>query len=227
MNELQVFNNAEFGQLRTTVIDGLPWAVGKDVALALGYVKPTDAVRKHVDDEDQGISKMETPSGMQDTVIINESGIYSLIFASKLPSAKRFRRWVTTEVLPAIRANGCYTPGESKGLTPTDYVKAAQLLATCDRDRLPYVTGLLSRAGIVLPSLAERPQSRGRDQTGETARYIRLAVSSGISLAEIGRRVGLHRQQIYRYAHERTHPSVDRMNAIIDAVRDALPDIET
>lgn len=108
MNELKIFDNEEFGAIRTVIVAGEPWFVGKDVAEALGYVKPTDAVRKRVDSEDRGISKMETPSGIQDTVIINESGLYSLIFSSKLESAKRFKHWVTSEVLPSIRKTGEY-----------------------------------------------------------------------------------------------------------------------
>ena len=112
MNDLQIFNNPEFGNIRTVIVDGEPWFVGKDIAEALGYEKPTDAVRKRVDDEDRGISKMETPSGIQNMTIINESGLYSLILSSKLPNAKKFKRWVTSEVLPAIRKTGHYeVPG--------------------------------------------------------------------------------------------------------------------
>ena len=116
MNDLTVFENEEFGSVRTLSMDGDPWFVGKDVATALGYAKPTDAVRKHVDSEDRGVSKTETPSGEQEVVIINESGLYSLILSSKLPNAKRFKRWVTSEVLPAIRKTGAYS---SKPDTPT------------------------------------------------------------------------------------------------------------
>lgn len=108
MKELMIFENAEFGQMRTVTIDNEPWFVGKDVAEALGYAKPTDAVRKRVDEEDRGISKMETPSGTQDMTVINESGMYSLILGSKLPSAKKFKHWVTSEVLPSIRKTGSY-----------------------------------------------------------------------------------------------------------------------
>lgn len=108
MNELKIFDNEEFGEIRTVLVDGEPWFVGKDVASALGYAKPADAIGKRVDLEDRGISKMETPSGRQDMVIINESGLYSLIFSSKLESAKRFKHWVTSEVLPSIRKTGEY-----------------------------------------------------------------------------------------------------------------------
>ena len=119
MNNLQIFSNEEFGQIRTMVIDGEPWFVGKDVAEALGYERPTDTVRKRVDDEDRGISKMETPSGKQEMTIINESGIYTLVLGSKLESAKRFKRWVTSEVLPTIRKTGGY----SKPMTGAEQIR--------------------------------------------------------------------------------------------------------
>lgn len=113
MNNLQIFNNPEFGPVRAVEHDGEPWFVGKDVAQALGYAKPSDAARKLVDEEDRGISKMETPSGTQEMTIINESGLYSLILSSKLPAAKKFKRWVTAEVLPALRRNGGYINGQA------------------------------------------------------------------------------------------------------------------
>lgn len=108
MNDLTTFSNPEFGQVRTVEINGTPWLVGKDVAIALGYKEPTKAVRDKVDPEDRGMSKMDTPSGEQEMLIINESGLYSLILSSKMPKAKAFKRWVTSEVLPAIRKTGAY-----------------------------------------------------------------------------------------------------------------------
>lgn len=104
----QTVFNFKGNEVRNLIIDNEPWFVGKDVAMILGYVKPTDAVRKHVYEEDRGISKIETPSGTQEMTIINESGLYSLIFASKLDEAKDFKRWVTSEVLPSIRKYGRY-----------------------------------------------------------------------------------------------------------------------
>lgn len=108
MNDLQIFSNPEFGQVRTVEIDGQPWLVGKDVAVALGYKNPQRAIRDHVEDEDKGMTKTVTPSGEQEMLIINESGLYSLILSSKMPKAKAFKRWVTGEVLPALRKNGVY-----------------------------------------------------------------------------------------------------------------------
>lgn len=108
MNNIQLFNSPEFGQIRTiTDNDGI-YFVGKDVAQALGYSNQRDALARHVDEEDKGVVKRDTPGGVQDVVTINESGLYSLVLSSKLPSAKRFKRWVTSEVLPALRRQGGY-----------------------------------------------------------------------------------------------------------------------
>lgn len=115
MKEMQIFNNEAFGKIRATEIDGEPWFVGKDIAEALGYgsgKSPSNAVAKHVDDEDKGVTEMMTPGGKQQIIIINESGLYSLILGSKLPTAKKFKRWVTSEVLPAIRRHGAYMTDE-------------------------------------------------------------------------------------------------------------------
>lgn len=111
MNELQIFQSEEFGTIRTVTIDNEPWFVGKDVAVALGYGEgksPINAIANHVDVEDKGVTKMMTPGGEQTVTIINESGLYSLVLGSKLESARRFKRWVTSEVLPAIRKTGGY-----------------------------------------------------------------------------------------------------------------------
>ncbi len=108
MEQLKIFENEEFGQVRTINIDGEPWFVGKDVAKILGYKDTSDAMRRHVDDEDK-LTRCFTDSGQKrELYIINESGLYSVILSGKLPSAKRFKRWVTSEVLPVIRKTGSY-----------------------------------------------------------------------------------------------------------------------
>lgn len=115
MNNLQIFNNTEFGSVRTVVINNEPYFVGNDVATILGYAEPRSTVSKKVDAEDRGVAKLETPSGMQEMTVINESGLYTLILGSKLESAKRFKHWVTSEVLPSIRRTGTYNmPGTYK-----------------------------------------------------------------------------------------------------------------
>lgn len=115
MNDLTTFSNPEFGQVRTVEINGTPWLVGKDVAIALGYAKPQNAISRHVDAEDQKVAPIQgTPGGEQEMLIINESGLYSLILSSKMPKAKAFKHWVTSEVLPAIHKTGAYESFQAK-----------------------------------------------------------------------------------------------------------------
>lgn len=115
MNNLAIYENEEFGTVRTVVVDGEPWFVGKDVAEALGYSNSRKALLDHVDDEDKGVTNCDTLGGNQNLTIINESGVYALIFGSKLPNAKKFKHWVTSEVLPSIRKTGSYNlPGTYK-----------------------------------------------------------------------------------------------------------------
>lgn len=116
MNGLRVFEDEEFGQVRTVLIDGEPWFVGKDVAIALGYKDTINAIKDHVDSEDKRGWQITTPGGEQQMTIINESGLYSLIFSSKLEGAKRFKRWVTSEVLPALRKTGRYEMPDIKSI---------------------------------------------------------------------------------------------------------------
>lgn len=108
MNDLKIFESAEFGKVRTATIDGEPWFVGKDVAAALGYADTFGALKKHVASEDKLVCQIDSAGQKRDATVINESGLYALIFGSKLESAKRFKHWVTSEVLPAIRKTGSY-----------------------------------------------------------------------------------------------------------------------
>ncbi len=122
-NKIQVWNY-ESSEIRTIEKDGEPWFVGKDVATVLGYSNPRDAINKRVDDEDKGVAKCDTLGGIQDLTIINESGLYSLVLSSKLPSAKKFKRWVTNEVLPSIRKHGAYMTEQTleRALTSPDFL---------------------------------------------------------------------------------------------------------
>lgn len=112
MNELQIFNNEEFGEIRTITKDNETYFVGKDIAKALGFTNPRDAIATHVFDEDKGVDTIDTLGGKQSMTVINESGVYALVFGSRLESAKRFKHWVTSEVLPSIRKNGGYIAGQ-------------------------------------------------------------------------------------------------------------------
>lgn len=131
---IQVFRNMEFGTVRTLSIEGEPWFVGKDVAEALGYVKPLNALATHIDDDDslkQGLT--DSMGRIQETILINESGLYSLILSSKLPNAKTFKRWVTSEVLPSIRRTGTYKMPTGSDLLAAAVIEAQKVLAEKDK----------------------------------------------------------------------------------------------
>ena len=171
MDGLQVFSRPEFGNIRTLTIEGAPWFVGKDIAVALGYKDSVNALKSHVDDEDKRGWRITTPSGEQQANVINESGLYSLILSSKLPAAKQFKRWVTSEVLPALRKTGQYqivpepepTQEATRGLTTDDYITAAQIVSRCRSDRLPIVLTLLDRGGFdtaLIPQATHRTNRR-------------------------------------------------------------------
>lgn len=137
MNELQVFKNQEFGSVRTLTINDEPWFVGKDVAEILGYSNPRDAISKHVDSEDKNSVAIRDgiTRGNPNQTVINESGLYSLVLSSKLPSAKKFKRWVTSEVLPALRKTGQYQVKELSGseLMAKALIEAQSVLAAKDK----------------------------------------------------------------------------------------------
>ena len=139
MNEMQLFSNPDFGDVRGMLIDGEPWFVGKDVAAALGYGEGkslANAVANQVDETDKGVTDLMTPGGTQKMVIINESGLYALIFGSRLESAKKFKRWVTSEVLPSIRKTGSYgTPKSPLELLELHYAAIKQVNDKVTRSR--------------------------------------------------------------------------------------------
>lgn len=172
-NNLQVFSNSEFGNIRTITIDNEPWFVGKDVAEALGYQNGSKAVIDHVDREDKQFlmaSVSDSQNGnVVKTAVINESGLYALIFGSKLESAKRFKRWVTREVLPAIRKHGYYTSGKSaenqsagqgRPLTTDDYLEASRIVAGCKGNQLKMVASLLEQGGFKFDTVQNRTRWR-------------------------------------------------------------------
>ena len=147
MNELQIFQSPEFGRVRTVSIDGEPWFVGKDIALALGYCNTKDALSRHVDAEDKGGSRITTPSGEQDMTVINESGLYSLVLSSKLPSAKKFKRWITHEVIPAIRKTDGYQVPQS----PAEQMAQGILAdAVTGKGQVYFVNKFLNGSKVVL-----------------------------------------------------------------------------
>lgn len=156
MNNLQIFNSPDFGQIRTIQQNGEPWFVGKDVAKILGYERADNAIRNHVDDEDKLMHQISASGQNREMYIINESGLYSLILSSKMPKAKEFKRWVTSEVIPAIRKTGKYeamaqavpvNDEPATDFTQLEFdqrIRIAAIIASCRRERLPLVAKVLS-----------------------------------------------------------------------------------
>lgn len=249
MNGLQTFANEEFGAVRSLMIEDMPWFVGYDVAKALGYVKPRNAISVHVDDEDkntaliQGAIQGAIQGGTQgnpNMTIINESGLYSLILSSKLPAAKRFKRWVTSEVLPAIRRTGGYGTAATQAAEPEtaaaealparettndDYLRAASIVACCKNERLPYVLAYLSKAGLstVCPVQTQEEQ---RDRYEIMRLLVKAYNDYGISDTTIGKATGLNRAQIRMYRTGERFPKAGRAEYIKAVVEPMLVEQE-
>ncbi len=242
MNGLQTFANKEFGAVRSLMIEDMPWFVGRDVATALGYAKPRNAISVHVDDEDKNSALIQGAiqggtQGNPNMTIINESGLYSLILSSKLPAAKRFKRWVTSEVLPAIRRTGGYgtatqvteteTAAETlpaRETTNDDYLHAASIVS-CKNERLPYVLAYLSKAGLstVCPVQTQEEQ---RDRYEIMRLLVKAYNDYGISDTTIGKATGLNRVQIRMYRTGERFPKAGRAEYIKAVVEPMLVEQE-
>lgn len=251
MNGLQTFTNEEFGAVRSLMIEDMPWFVGRDVATALGYAKPQNAVSVHVDSEDRQILQkpqigaFNAPSLLQKSqigtfnvpsrglMIVNESGLYSLILSSKLPAAKRFKRWVTSEVLPTIRRTGGYGTATqaaaetlpAREVMNDDYLRAASIVASCKNERLPYVLAYLSKAGLstICPVRAEEEQ---RDRYEIMRLLVKAYNDYGISDTTIGKATGLNRAQIRMYRTGGRFPKAGRAEYIKAVVEPMLVEQE-
>lgn len=155
--QVQAFANPEFGEIRSVLIDDEPWLVGKDVAKALGYKDSDDAIRTHVDVEDRLTRQIagEIRKGNPNITVINESGLYSLILSSKLPDAKKFKRWVTSEVLPAIRKTGVYqAPGSGPRMTDAEI---SRMIRDMPPEKLPVYFEFLQMNGYTVPDYSCSP----------------------------------------------------------------------
>ena len=228
MNELTVFENKDFGSIRIVQIEGQPWFVGKDVAETLGYAKPENAIANHVDNEDK-TSTLIQGSGSNyksKSIIINESGLYSLILSSKLPSAKKFKHWVTSEVLPAVRQTGAYMTAETieKVLyNPDTIISIAQQLKALKlevsqknqligelKPKANYVDIILDNKGLVtITQIAKDYGMSGR-------RMNKLLYEFGVQYKQSGQWLLYSKYHDKGYTHSKT----------IDIVRgDGVPDV--
>lgn len=184
MNGLQVFANPDFGEIRTVEIDGEPWLVGKDVAVALGYSNPRKALADHVDNEDKNtVTIRDGIPGNPNVTVINESGLYSLILSSKLPSAKKFKRWVTLEVLPAIRRTGGYH-------TPVSEAELLARLAQANWAQEQRISALERKIDVFsLPDPEENSVCPSQDKDGPFLSSLEIAGIFGWKHNQVLRRI--------------------------------------
>lgn len=200
MNELRIFNNADFGDVRTVEKDGNIWFVGKDVAEALGYARTADAVKAHIDADDKGVCVLPTPGGRQETTIINESGLYSLVLSSKLPKAKAFKRWITSEVIPSIRKTGSYNKPSKEPTTQQAQRAKAMLLNAQSRQcklwlRLAETTDLPDYKHICQQKAAEV-------LAGSPVLPMQKAEKKTLSATEIGKILGITAHKVGMLANK-------------------------
>lgn len=201
MNELRIFNNADFGDVRTVEKDGNIWFVGKDVAEALGYERPTKAVQDHIDEEDKDVVPIQDSIGRkQNTPIINESGLYSLVLSSKLPSAKAFKRWITSEVIPSIRKTGSYNKPSKQPTTQQEQRAKAMLLNAQSRQcklwlRLAETTDLPDYKHICQQKAAEV-------LAGSPVLPMQKAEKKTLSATEIGKILGITAHKVGMLANK-------------------------
>lgn len=220
MNELQIFNNPEFGDIRTVTIDNEPWFVGKDVAIALGYSNPRKALGDHVDEEDRcdGVTIRDSIGRAQNPTLINESGLYSLIFSSKLESARAFKRWVTSEVLPTLRKTGRYEIKSEKQhlstrpLTTDDYVDAAKTIVKCHNSRLQIVLDLYQKAGLDISKLTS---VRGVVESDADENVDLVELLNQYNVNDLVKMLGFCKTSIYYYRTGRYKPREARRKLII------------
>ena len=224
MKALTVFENEKFGSVRSMVDEnGEPWLVGKDVALALGYKNPQEAIRNHVDAEDKGVSEILTPGGMQKLPIINESGLYSLILSSKLDGAKEFKHWVTSEVLPSIRKTGSYT-------APREYTETEKLeIAARDREsRLASANFLKELAGNYEGRYHDILLAHAtKELTGEFLLPLPKAERRTYSATEIGNQLGVSAHKIGTIANQHNLKTSEYGEWVVDKARHASKEVQS
>lgn len=222
MNDLQIFNSPEFGEIRTIEKNGEPWFVGKDVAAALGYSNTKDALSRHVDTEDkyqgEGVAFPDPHGVLQYPTIINESGLYSLVLSSRLPTAKKFKRWVTSEVIPSIRKHGAYmTPEtlEAAILNPDTMIK----LCTALKDEQDKRKALeVANAELVVEKQIMQPKADYFDELvdrnlltsfRETAKQLEVKEKELIGFL-------LEKKYIYRDKKGKLQPYADKNNGLFE-----------
>lgn len=186
-NELTTFNNSEFGEIRSIVIDNEPWFIGKDIAVALGYKDTSQALRTHIDAEDKLTRKINGSGQKRGMTIINESGLYSLILSSTLPAAKQFKRWITSEVLPSIRKTGQYIVNSPQA--------TEQMLLNMQQQ----ITAIHAKLDATIPALPDNSPTQGLflsiRQRKENMRILNDLLNELVEYSAVPRNTLLH--QLY------------------------------
>ena len=220
MNELQIFKNPEFGEIRTVEINNEPWFVGKDVASVLGYANTRKALADHIDDEDKldGVTIRDPIGREQNPVIINESGLYSLILSSKLPTAKKFKHWVTSEVLPTIRKHGAYMTPETLQeaiLNPDMMIQLCQQLKA-EQDKNAALKVVNSR--LTVDNQIMQPKADYFDELVE--RNLNTGIRETAKLLGIGQKEFVaflqDKKYLYRDKRGRLMPYMDKNNGLFE-----------
>lgn len=225
-NNMQIFQNEAFGEIRTLLIDGEPWFVAADVCKALLIVNSRDALTR-IDDDEKGVVSTDTLGGRQEVTIVNEPGLYALILSSRKPEAKAFKRWITHEVIPSIRKHGAYISpnAEAVQVTPTieQYIASARIIATCRADRLRMVIGLLDKAGISMPMDISTNSKVERVNTAELQTNIRRVKDSNhMKRDEVLKRLSdatdIPFGTMLTYYYKTVSAPVEKVKAILEAL---------
>lgn len=225
-NNMQIFQNEKFGKIRTLTLDGEPWFVAADVCKALLIVNSRDALTR-IDDDEKGVVSTDTLGGRQKVTIVNEPGLYALILSSRKPEAKAFKRWITHEVIPAIRKHGAYISpnAEAVQVTPTieQYIASARIIAACRADRLRMVIGLLDKAGISMPIDISTNSKVERVNTAELQTNIRRVKDSNhMKRDEILKRLSdatdIPFGTMLTYYYKTVSAPVEKVKAILEAL---------
>lgn len=245
MNGLQVFHYQD-NDVRSLLLDGEPWFVLRDVCAVLSIARGARIAERLEEDEVRQAYLTDSLGRQQETTIINESGLYSVILRSDKPEAKPFRKWVTSEVLPSIRKTGSYSlvPAQpvspQRALTTDDYIKAASIIAICRNERLPYVLGFLEQGGLSIPQLQEVRAAQLSTPDNRHTRYakteedikaqrtacdlVRSAVEEhGITLAQLSSITGIARPAIFRYKAGTHRPTPERARYLVEIITQQLP----
>lgn len=218
MNELQIFKNPEFGEIRTVEVNNEPWFVGKDVASVLGYKDTVNALKAHVDEDEKAGWQITTQFGVKETTIINESGLYSLILSSKLPTAKKFKRWVTSEVLPTIRKHGAYMTPETLQeaiLNPDMMIQLCQQLKA-EQDKNAVLKAVNSR--LTVDNQIMQPKADYFDELVD--RNLNTGIRETAKMYGIGQKdfvaFLLDKKYLYRDKRGRLMPYMDKNDGLFE-----------